>query len=52
MEKNPKLKEVYDTIPNNAKYTSWKLKNEMKGNMKQMFAKSVVDDVKNANAKW
>ena len=52
IEKDAKLKEAYDTVPNKAKCTSWKIQNEIIDIMNNMVAASVVDDVKEANVKW
>ena len=52
IEKDAKLKEAYDTAPNNAKYTSLTIQNEIIDIMNNMVATSVVHDVKEADVKW
>ena len=52
LKKDAKLKAVYDTIPQNAKYTSWKIQNEVIEIMKSVVAANVVEDVNNEDVEW
>ena len=47
LKKDAKLKAVYDTKPQNAKYTSWKIQNEVTDIMKSVVAANAIEDVKN-----
>jgi len=52
LKKDSKLKAVYDTIPQNAKYTSWKIQNEVIEIMKSVVVANVAEDVKNGDVEW
>ena len=52
LKKNAELKAVYDTKPQNAKYTSWKNRNEVIEIMKSVVAANVVKDVNNEDVEW
>ncbi len=52
LKMDKKLADIYNTIPANAKYTSWKIQNEVIDMMSEMVANSVATDVKTADVPW